>query len=159
MFNRRTVPVFLAKCVLIFSAAWAIMVLPWPWAHEAPLMHPIEAMRVAASFTSSYTVLFEGAGLSSDALPRRYLVQFLLITTPPAVLLLALLGVVSGFQRWRSKPLASYPFALTLLWFLVPIGVFTILRPNVYDGIRHFLFVLPPICCVAMRLPLTKTLV
>jgi len=38
-------------------------------------------------------------------------------------------------RRWRSW--ASFPD-------LVSVGNFVIARPNVYDGLRHFLFILPP---------------
>jgi hypothetical protein len=32
---------------------------------------------------------------------------------------------------------------LLQLWLLFPVAYFVVVRPNVYDGIRHFLFVLP----------------
>jgi len=129
----------------VFAVAWAVMVLPWPWAHENPLAHPITAMREAASLGTAYAVLFEGAVVSSSALPRHYLLEYLLITTPPALLALCVVGIVAGLVRLRHAAAHSFTFLLTLGWLLLPLMLFTILRPNVYDGIRHFLFVLPAI--------------
>ena len=129
----------------VFAVAWAVMVLPWPWAHENPLAHPIEAMREAASFSNAYPVLFEGVVVSSDALPRHYLIEYLLITTPPALLALCVVGIVAGLVRLRHAAAHSFMFLLTLGWLLIPLILFGLLRPNVYDGIRHFLFVLPAV--------------
>jgi hypothetical protein len=123
----------------VFAVAWVVMVLPWPWAHQNPVMHPIAAMREAASFSTSYPVLFEGAVVNSSAMPAHYLLEYLAITTPPLLLVLSLVGVVAGLARARR----SFLFLLTLLWLLLPLCLFIVLRPNVYDGIRHFLFVLP----------------
>jgi hypothetical protein len=142
--GRRTAAARHGLAVLgILVIAWTLMVLPWPWAHQDPLGNPIEAMRVAASFTTSYPVLFDGTVVSSSAVPRYYLLKYLSVTTPPVVLLLCLVGIVAGLFRARRDPRQSFLFLLTLLWLVIPLGLFVIVRPNVYDGIRHFLFVLP----------------
>jgi hypothetical protein len=123
----------------VVVVAWVVMVLPWPWAHQNPVAHPIAAMREAASFSTAYPVLFEGAMVNSSAMPAHYLLEYLVITTPPLLLVLSLVGIVGGLMRARR----SFSFLLTLSWLLLPLALFVILRPNVYDGIRHFLFVLP----------------
>ena len=125
--------------------AWAVMVAVWPWAHLNPILNPIRAIRVAASFTTKLPVLFEGRFISSDLLPRRYLAEMLAITTPLPILILALAGVV--FARGRVRVLIAS-------WMIVPIVLFTIWKPNVYDGIRHFLFLMPFFavsCAVAVQ--------
>lgn len=147
--ERGTVLIAALHGLAILAAAWALMVLPWPWAHQDPIRNPVEAMRVVASFTTSYPVLFEGDVVSSDAVPRYYLIKYLAITTPPAVLLLCLLGVAAGLRRVRQEPGRSFLFLLTLLWLAVPLALFAAVRPNTYDGIRHFLFVLPAVAILA----------
>lgn len=146
---QRPLTTVLGQAAGVFALAWVVMVLPWPWAHESPLVHPVAAMREAASFTQSYPVLFGGATVSSSALPRHYLLTYLLITTPPLLLVLSLVGLVGGLVRtWRAAA-DSLLFLLTLLWLLLPPVLFVVLRPNVYDGIRHFLFVLPALALLA----------
>jgi hypothetical protein len=138
--TRRLKPMFVAGLV-----AWAVMVAVWPWAHLNPILNPIRAVRIAASFTTKLPVLFEGRFIGSDLLPRRYLAEMLAITTPLPILILALAGVV--FVRGRTRVLVA-------AWMIVPIVLFTIWKPNVYDGIRHFLFLLPFFavsCAVAAR--------
>jgi len=143
------VPSLLLQGVGVLAIAWAVMVLPWPWAHANPIVNPIAAMREAAAFTTTYPVLFGGVFYESNAVPRPYLLTYLLITTPPALIGLAVVGVGAGLVEVRRAPDRSFPFLLTLVWLALPLGLFALLRPNVYDGLRHFLFVLPAIAILA----------
>jgi hypothetical protein len=141
----------LFKTAAILAIAWVIMVIPWPWAHENMVTHPIQAMKVAASFTTSYPVLYDGRVFMSSDLPWHYLIKFLLITTPPATLLLAVVGLAFGVKdqitAFRSD--RSLLAGVTQMWLFVPLIVFVIKRPNVYDGLRHFLFILPAVAVLA----------
>lgn len=131
--------------------AWLLLVAVWPSAHAHPLTHPFESIARAAAFSDVYPVLFEGRSFASSELPRCYLPLFLSISTPPLVLVLAALGLASGIRMaWsdarRPRVLVH---ALIALWVLVPLGSYVLLRPNVYDGMRHFLFVLPGLALLA----------
>jgi hypothetical protein len=138
-----------ASAGVSFVAAWILMVLPWPFAHGSPLFRPIEAMRVAASFTSVYPVLWNGTAVPSDAIPRTYLPWFLLITTPPIHLAFAAGGAFVALHRLRRRAADGLETALILMWLLVPVAAFVVLRPNVYDGVRHFLFLLPAVALLS----------
>ena len=37
----------------------------------------------------------------------------------------------------------------TLMWFFLPLLLFVVRRPTVYDGLRHFLFILPALALLA----------
>jgi hypothetical protein len=127
----------LVPLALGLPLAWLVMVAFWPWAHQSPILHPLEAMRVASHFPVVYPVLFEGHEIASDQLPVRYLVEMLALTTPLATLTLLVLGL--GRVVRRLDPAG----VLAACWFLLPVILFVLLRPNVYDGIRHFLFIVP----------------
>lgn len=135
----------------VIAVAWPVMVAPWPWAHEAPFANPIAAILEATEFTTTLPVLFDGQTLRSDSLPRRYIAQYVLIGTPLSVLLLALVGALAALRdvlaRWGSSQASMA--AVTLVWFAVPIALFALMRPNVYGGMRHFLFVLPGLAVLA----------
>ena len=120
--------------------AWIVMVAVWPWAHANPILNPLRAFQASTTFPSRYPVLFESSFVMSNELPRRYLVEMLAITTPIGVLALAIIGVVVCARR-KNWPL--------VLWMTVPIVLFTLMRPNVYDGIRHFLFLFPAMAIAA----------
>ena len=138
---------FLQFAFLTFCAAWVIMVLPWPFAHSNLLLHPLEAIRTAMHFPLGFPMIFDGEQITSNDLPRRYLLQYLLITTPPSVLLFCIVGLIAGFAvQWR-EPRGGRSLVLFAMqiWILAPIAIFVLKPPNVYDGIRHFLFLMPAI--------------
>jgi hypothetical protein len=141
----------LAKGVAALAVAWLVMIAFWPWAHVAPLSHPIAAMARAASLAKVYPVLFEGGVVPSNQLPARYVAEFLLITTPLPLLTLAVAGLCVALRRqWRAPGSAAARVLLLLeLWWLVPIAAAAVVRPNVYDGLRHFLFILPALALFA----------
>lgn len=133
---------------ILILVPWALMVTPWPWAHASPIINPLTSMRAAADFETVVPVLFEGSNIQSDQLPWYYPWKSLAITTPLAVLALAGVGLITGvveFARTRRSP----ALPLAALWLLLPLVLFTILRPNVYGGIRHFLFTLPALGILA----------
>ena len=86
----RVTSALLAALVL----AWVLMVRPWPYAHQAPLRNPLEAMRFGSRFPVLYPVMFQGRYLPSMSLPWHYLVTYLALTTPFAIGSLAVLGNV-----------------------------------------------------------------
>ena len=130
----------LLKGAVFIAISWLLMIACWPWAHENPILHPIAAIQEAGSFSQEKTVLLAGSELTSDALPRSYLLRYLWLSTPTVPLLLALIGL--GIMICELRKLRS-SHALWLLWVAFPLAYFAILRPHVYDGLRHFLFLLP----------------
>jgi hypothetical protein len=137
--------------VAVWLIAWTGMVLLWPWAHEAPIANPIAAIRAALSFPDIFPVLFDGRISMSDALPRSFHAKYLLITTPPVILLLSLIGLGASI-RWqrRGRTMPETLLAASLqLWLIAPLAIIALGRPNVYDGIRHILFVLPAVALFA----------
>src|SRR5436190_357189 len=48
-----------------------------------------------------------------------------------------------GLTAIALHPLLKCPRVLIAAWLIVPVVLFTIWRPNVYDGVRHFLFLMP----------------
>lgn len=135
----------MGRQLTMFGLAWLIMVATWPWAHANLIMNPIRAIGAASSFSFVTPVVYGGETVPSDSLPRIYLLKFLLMTTPPAVLLVACVGLTCTVwkQLKRHDPTWTRTMVCLQLWFLLPIVLFIIRRPNVYDGLRHFLFLLP----------------
>jgi hypothetical protein len=137
----------LLKQAALLGTAWIMMVLPWPWAHENPWLHPMQAIRMASQFHVVVPVLFEGRVIPSDQLPRHYLLAQLVLTVPPVVLLLAGIGLAAAaIAAWRNpnRPRTTVLVALAV-WLALPLALFVAMRPNAYDGMRHFLFLLPAV--------------
>lgn len=116
----------------------------WPYLWGAPLARFVQVFRHMASNPKILSVLFNGQVFPSDGLPAAYLPTLLARTLTEPVWLLFIAGLtivaLAVFQRrldWR-------PLAVILLWLFVPVAYILILRPPMYDGYRHFLFMVPP---------------
>jgi len=135
----------------VLVIGWVVMVLPWPYAHQDPIRHPIEAMVVARSFPYARDVLFDGAAIASVNLPRSYVARMLLVTTPPLLLVLAGIGLWVSARTWTSRRGSDVACVtgIVMAWMVVPLAGMAIMRPNVYDGVRHVLFVLPAMAILA----------
>ena len=138
------------RMLVVLAIAWPIMVAPWPWAHGGPIGRPLEAMKAATQFHTTVPILFEGRTINSDALPWYYIPKYVLMVTPLAVLALAMVGLFGGaFDLLARRAQSARMTLLTGMWLFAPLALFAVLRPNVYGGMRHFLFVLPALGILA----------
>lgn len=137
--------------VAVAAVAFAVLVAVWPYAHRHPVAGLVEAFRVADAFPERYAVLFAGQELDSSRLPWHYLPTMLVLTAPLTIVAPFAVGVGlagTALQRHWRRPAARSLFLL-LLWVAFPIAYVIIRRPNIYDGVRHFLFVLPAAAVLA----------
>jgi hypothetical protein len=146
----RSTPRLLAGTAL----AWAGMVSAWPWSQHAPISRPLRAAQLAAHFTWHGPMLFRGAWVQSNALPRSYLLTWFSVTLPEAYFLALLCGVVLCMLALSASPEQRLDrmqrlglLGLVLAAFLPPIAA-ALTRSVLYDGHRHFLFVLPPLAAL-----------
>ena len=136
--------------VLVIS--YAIMLLAWPWAQVDPLWRPISAIIQFDHHDFPYPTLFDGAYIPAPLLPRIYLPVFLLIQLPELFLLLLFGGLGWALLRlWRDHPPLERLLAPALVIFaaIFPIAYAVESHATLFDGMRHFLFVEPPLACCA----------
>ena len=76
--------------------------------------------------------------IEASLLPWYYAPWWLLISTPPVVLI----GLLLSLTLWQNR---SDAFQRLALWFtaLLPLTLLILLESTIYDGIRHLLFVYP----------------
>ena len=134
--------------VLTMYALVAIftMYMTWPYLWLDPIGHFVETVRIMSQHPWPSLVLFNGERYPANALPASYMPLLLAIqlTEPVWILFFAGLAVaIFGFLRKRNE--ASELLALTLVWFVLPLITFMILRPTLYDNFRQTFFILPPI--------------
>ncbi|EWY41017.1 hypothetical protein N825_30475 [Skermanella stibiiresistens SB22] len=145
--------VILGRLAPALPVAWLVMVVIWPWAHLEPL-NPLRAFLKFSAFPWPNEVLFGGRWISADDLPVTYLTTMLGLQLPELVL------VGLGLAAWfGGRALVRPPFlvdgtnrlqvALVALAAVFPIVYVLISHPVLYNGFRHFLFVLPPMAILA----------
>lgn len=135
----------LLKVLLGLGLCWGLMIAVWPLALEDPVGGPVVAVQFATSFPAGGKVVrFFGEDYAASRLPPWYMPAFLAIATPVVLLFSAGLGFVSGGRSWRG---AAYRERLALalcgVWLFLPLVLLAVTRSPVYDGLRHFLFILP----------------
>nr|WP_245422255.1 glycosyltransferase family 39 protein [Rhodoplanes serenus] len=138
---------FLLRLVPALVVAYALMALIWPWSVVSPL-NPLRALVYFSHFFEKpWKELFEGALLSVAEMPRRYVPELFALTTPELFWALGIAGIVAALAGavQRDRPLnrrASLVFLAVSVVF--PIAFTVVTKPAMYNGLRHFVFVLPP---------------
>jgi hypothetical protein len=139
---------FLAALLPVLVLAYAVMALVWPWSVLAPL-NPLRAVVYFSSFFEKpWRELFAGALIPVTEMPRSYVPTLLALQLPEVLLALGLAGAAGALIAIFRRELAASRravFLVVLLAALLPVAAAVALRPAMYNGIRHFVFVLPPL--------------
>jgi len=125
--------------------AYAVMVITWPDLWEAPFRNFYWTIRFMSANPTTLQVYFYGDLYPADALPLRYLPAMMLFTLTEPVWPLAGLGFVIAAIKAFRKNIQWQSLLPTLGWFAIPFFYVLLRRPPMYDGFRHFLFILPPL--------------
>lgn len=130
---------------------YALMGLLWPWAVTSPL-NPLRALTYfSVFFEKPWRELFAGELFLVPDMPASYLPTMLGLKLPEVMTALVLLGIV--LSTWclllgRGSVRQRAGLALILAAGLVPVAIGIVTRPAMYNGFRHFLFVLPPLAVI-----------
>lgn len=150
--------VYLYTCLPIYALlALLIMFVSWPYLWPDPIGRFIEVSRFMSENPTQLAVLFNGQLYQANELPRHYLPVLLSLTLTEPVWILFSIGLLVGILRQFSrnrKPFTdnrslTTEYWLVLLWFFIPFLYVIIRKPPMYDGYRHFLFMLPPIFIIS----------
>jgi hypothetical protein len=124
--------------ILIGMVALLISVLTWPYLGINVIPNLQALLKIRANFPWEHTVVFRGELVKGTKLPGHYLVTWFAITTPLITLIPALLSPLAIKKRFQNRI-----FVLLLLTLITNISLYVIIKPVTYDGLRHFLFLLP----------------
>jgi 4-amino-4-deoxy-L-arabinose transferase-like glycosyltransferase len=136
--------------------AYLVMGLVWPWSILSPL-NPFRAVEYFSNFFEKpWRELFDGQLIPVIDMPRSYVPTLFAVQVPELLLTLGLCGTAGAIfaivrNSDRSTDGAGRRAALlaTVLAVILPVLVTVVTRPAMYNGIRHFVFVLPPFAALA----------
>ncbi len=138
-------PALVLGAFLALAAVTAVLGTAfWPWAQSNPFVRLFQSIHISSRFPLHDKVLFAGRLLDSTTLPWYY-VPFLFGVTLPLGVLGGLLASCLLLARAENRGKVLF------LWFaiLFPWG-YTVAKHSVlYDGIRHFYFLYPPMVALA----------
>jgi hypothetical protein len=148
---RDAVGTLLRAFPLAVAVAVPVMLFFWPWAQQAPLTRPIAAFVEFSHHAFPYTTLFDGSYVPAENLPAAYLPVYILLKLPELVLLLLVAAPLGAFLALRRKaaPVRWAEAGFLALLVVFPVAYAVATKAVLFDGMRHFLFVLPPIAVVA----------
>ena len=127
--------------------AYLLMGLLWPWSVIKPLNPIYAAEYFDTFFEKPWRELYEGRLISVPDMPPSYLPHLFVLKLPEIMLAFGLIGMVCAFvAAARRAVLVNRRAALlaVALAAIFPIGLAMLARPALYNGVRHFVFVVPP---------------
>ncbi len=130
---------------LVFG--YLLMGLIWPWAIMEPA-NPLRALTYFSHFFEKpWKEMFDGALVSVPDMPWSYLPTLFALQLPELLIGLCGFAIVATFVSLPRTTLA--PRRKTIMLMLtfaatLPLVIAMVKRPALYNGIRHFIFVIPP---------------
>lgn len=130
---------------LVFG--YLVMGLIWPWSIMEP-GNPFEALTYFSHFFEKpWKEMFDGAIVSVPDMPWSYLPTLFALQLPEVMLVLMGGAVVSTFAMLPRREVPARRKTVLLMLTLaatLPLAIAMVKRPALYNGIRHFVFVIPP---------------
>jgi hypothetical protein len=142
---------FLVPLIPAAVLAYLVMGLVWPWSVLSPL-NPFRAVEYFSNFFEKpWRELFDGQLIPVIDMPRSYVPTLIAVQLPELLLALGIFGtavaifaIVRGADRSTADAGRRAALTATVLAVVLPVLVTVVTRPAMYNGIRHFVFVLPP---------------
>ncbi len=144
----------LARFAPALGLAYVIMIVSWPWA-SLNLFNPVLAIFAFAHFHYPVRTVMDGTVYLMSDVPRWYEPEYLLIKMPLIVLLgagaAALTAAASAARRSPAPESRRQAFEVAILVFTIafPLACQVICHGPSFTGMRHFLFVVPPLAALA----------
>lgn len=138
---------FILRLLPAAAAGYLIMGLLWPWSILSPL-NPIRAAEYFDTFFEKpWRELYAGQVIAVTKMPVSYLPSLFALKLPEIMLALGLAGAIGAVFAIcrRELPLTRRAnLLLVTLAVFFPVGLAMITHPALYNGLRHFVFVVPP---------------
>jgi hypothetical protein len=146
-------PVWL-RVALAIAAGWALMIASWPRALASPLDGPRKALETVSKYTAyDSPTLLRGKLVPSqhvpwDYLPSYFAIQLPELTTACFIASCLAAAVLTGLALRRREPI-PWAWLLLVVSVMVPPAYAIVRHSTLYNGLRHFLFIIPPISVLA----------
>jgi Dolichyl-phosphate-mannose-protein mannosyltransferase len=142
----------LARFAPALAIAYAIMVVSWPWA-SLDFLNPARAIFAFAHFHYPIRTVIAGQVYLMSDVPRWYEPDYLAIKLPLFVLIGAagalIVAAVAGMRRAALRQNALQDVGLLVFTIVFPLACQVIGHGPSFTGMRHFLFVVPPLAVLA----------
>jgi Dolichyl-phosphate-mannose-protein mannosyltransferase len=131
---------------------YLVMGLIWPWSIIEPENPFLALTYFSHFFERPWKEMFDGALVSVPDMPWSYLPTLFALQLPEVLLALLFAGIAGSFVVLPRRDVAARRKTVLLMLMLaatLPIAIAMVKRPALYNGIRHFIFVIPPMTVLA----------
>jgi hypothetical protein len=115
--------------------------------------NPFQALTYFSHFFEKpWKEMFDGALVSVPDMPWSYLPTLFALQLPEVLLALSIAGVVGALMSLSQRDVSGRRKTILLMLVLaatLPLVIAMVKRPALYNGIRHFIFVIPPMTVLA----------
>jgi hypothetical protein len=138
----------------VVALAYPVMLLFWPWAQQAPFSNPLKTLAYFSHEIFPFRTLFAGRYFPATDLPWAYLPTYIVLALPELILLLLaaapIVALVVAWRRgWRLERTQSLQLFILGFAIVFPVAYAVAIKAVLFDGMRHFIFVLPLIAALA----------
>jgi hypothetical protein len=138
---------------LLSNIIFVIIFFPVLW--ESPIANFMAVFQNMSGFPADTTMLYMGGIVNENNLPWHYIPVWILVTTPPLIILLFFTGIIFLLINFFKN---KFTFndenkIILLVNFLIIIGSISaviILESTLYNGWRHMYFVYPSIIIISV---------
>ena len=136
-----------------FLVAYLIMIVAWPWS-ALSFFNPVRGLFDFANFAYHIETVLDGKVYRMETVPRLYvpiyiLIRVSLMTLGGAAIAVLFAGFAPLARRAGLRTGQRREIALVALTVAFPLACEVIARGPAFTGLRHFLFVLPPLAVLA----------
>ena len=137
----------------VAAIGYAVMLVFWPYAQLDPIGNPLAALATFSHEIFPFKTLFAGRYFPATDLPWAYLPVHVVLALPELVLVLLVAALPAAVlivrrHRWSIPRGTALRYFIVVLAILFPIGYAIAIKAVLFDGMRHFIFVLPPIAAL-----------
>ncbi len=133
---------------VVFIGSYFLSILLWPFALQKPFAGVVDSLVKFTNYSVGLRTIFDGEQMMSNMLPWKYAPKYLCIGMPVVVLTGFFAYMVYMLVRKKEFSLISFFFLFAAVF---PVYWVIHSHSNLYGGIRHLLFVMPPMVVIAGR--------
>ena len=142
----------LLRLIPTVLVAVGLAILFWPWVAQAP-GNLLVAMSSFSHFSFELYTLLDGENFPIGKVPGYYLSTYLLVKTPELVLAGLIFAMITTVwtRLYTKQPKNKTLSPQFLVWFalIFPVSYTLVAAPPLYNGVRHFTFLIPIICVLS----------
>lgn len=142
---------FLLNIAVVVVSFFISIHLFSPYLHIKPIFGIFDMLFDSSKFPWNGTMLFDGKLILSTQLPWFYLPKWILITTPIFIVILFVVSMILFFIKFKHLDrfkLISISFIFFSFW--LPLIMYFVMKPVIYDAWRHFLFLSVPLVLMSI---------